>query len=93
MPTQDLGNPPVRDRIVDKNGIPTQNFAKWLSVMTSLFLTADAVVDSTVSVTSANASDLATAITLANELKADLNTLTSDLNGLITKLRDAGVTD
>lgn len=93
MPTQDLGNPPVRDPIVDENGIPTQKFAKWLSVMTSLFLTADAVVNSTVSVTSANASDLATAITLANELKVDVNTLTSDLNGLITKLRDAGVTD
>lgn len=52
---------------------------------------------STVSVDSADASDLATAITLANELKADLNTLITDFNALLAdhnallaKLRAAG---
>lgn len=37
---------------------------------------------SSVSVSSADASDLATAITLANELKADLNQLVTDFNAL-----------
>lgn len=39
-----------------------------------------------VSVTSANATDLATAITLANEIKGDVNTLVTDVNNAITKL-------
>lgn len=40
---------------------------------------------STVSVDAADASDLATVITLANEMKADINTLTTDLNNAINK--------
>lgn len=46
---------------------------------------ADAVA-STVSVDSADASDLATVITLANENKADTNQLVSDLNDAITQV-------
>lgn len=41
---------------------------------------------SSVSVTSADATDLATVITLANELKADVNQLVTDLNAVVTKL-------
>lgn len=44
---------------------------------------ADAMA-STVAVASADASDLATAITLVNELKADLTQLVSDFNDLVT---------
>ena len=39
---------------------------------------------SSVAVSSADASDLATAITLVNELKADLTQLVSDYNALVT---------
>ena len=46
---------------------------------------ADAVA-STVSVDSTDASNLATVITLANELKADVNTLVTDLNAVVTVL-------
>lgn len=60
---------------------------------------ADAVA-STVSVDSTDASDLATAITLANELKADVNTLVTNvnsaitvLNALITKMETARLVD
>jgi hypothetical protein len=52
-------------------------------------LLAAAVTDataSTVSVTSADASDLPTAITLVNEIKGDVNTLVTDLNAVITQL-------
>lgn len=41
---------------------------------------------STVAVASADASDLGTVVTLANELKADLTTLVADLNAAITQL-------
>lgn len=46
---------------------------------------ADAVA-STVSVTSPDATDLPTVITLANETKADVNQLVTDLNNTITQL-------
>ena len=46
---------------------------------------ADAVA-STVSVTSADATDLPTVITLANELKADVNTLVTDVNAIVTQV-------
>ncbi len=45
-------------------------------------------VASTVSVTSADATDLATVITLANELKADVNQLVTDFNNSVTQLND-----
>ena len=48
-------------------------------------------VDSTATVTSADASDLATVITLANEIKGDVNTLVADHNDLKAKLRTAGL--
>ncbi len=55
-------------------------------------------VDSTVSVNSPDATDLATVITLANEMKGDVNTLVGDLNNAISQLnnlmdtlRDSGV--
>ena len=55
-------------------------------------------VDSTVAVTSADATDLATVITLANELKAGVNTLVTDVNlmntqfnDLLARLRTSGV--
>lgn len=57
-------------------------------------------VASTVSVTSADATDLPTVITLANELKADVNTLVTDVNNAITQfnsllanLRSSGTLD
>jgi len=43
-------------------------------------------VASTVSVDSADATDLATVITLANELKADVNQLVTDLNAVVTQI-------
>lgn len=56
-----------------------------------------AATASSVSVDSADATDLASAITLANELKADVNQLVSDnndlktaINNLRTSLRNAG---
>jgi hypothetical protein len=46
---------------------------------------ADAVA-SAVSVTSADATDLPTVITLANELKGDVNTLVTDVNAIVTQV-------
>ena len=46
---------------------------------------ADAVA-STVSVTSPDATDLPTVITLANELKGDVNTLVTDVNAIVTQV-------
>lgn len=43
-------------------------------------------VSSSVSVVSANATDLATVITLANEMKTSINTLVTDLNAVVTQL-------
>ncbi|MEH6451188.1 MAG: hypothetical protein V7765_21160 [Oleispira sp.] len=45
-------------------------------------------VASTVSVTSPDATDLPTALTLANETKADVNQLVADLNDVITQLNE-----
>lgn len=54
MPNPILGNPPIRESIVDENGKPTLGFAKWLSNLSAKFLTADDSVNTTVSVTSAD---------------------------------------
>jgi hypothetical protein len=89
MPIHLLGNPPVREEIVENNK-PSHAFARWLSSVTAKLLQADSSANSTVSVTSADATDLPSAITLANELKADVNTLVTDINDLKTKLRAAG---
>lgn len=80
MPNPILGNPPIRESIVDENGKPTLGFAKWLSNLSAKYLSAD---DST-NTTTADATDLDTAITLVNQLK-------TDVNDLKTKLRAAGV--
>lgn len=92
MPTYPLGNPPIRDSIVDtETGKPVTGFAKWLSTLAAHFVVADNSANSTVTITSATAIDLATVITLANEIKADLNVLITETNDLKTKLRAAGV--
>ncbi len=80
MPTQRLGNPPIREALVEEDGRPTIGFAKWLSNLSAKFVSAD----DSANTTTANATDLATAITLVNQLK-------TDLNDLKTKLRAAGV--
>ena len=81
MPTYPLGNPPIRDSIVDiESGKPVTGFAKWLSTLAANFI----VADNSANTTTANATDLATAITLVNQLKIDVNDLK-------TKLRAAGV--
>lgn len=50
-----------------------------------------AVADSDSMVTSPDASNLATVITLANEMKADVNELTTQFNALLSSLRAANV--
>lgn len=81
MPTYPLGNPPIRDSIVDKDtGKPSTGFSKWLSTLAAYFI----VADDSANTTTANATDLATAITLVNQLK-------TDVNDLKTKLRSAGI--
>lgn len=83
------GPPPIRE-IVIQNDRFKEGFALWLSNLSSLVSRADNSVNSTVSVTSPNATDLASVLVLANELKSDLNQLVTDLNDLKTKLRNAG---
>ncbi len=80
MPSTPLGNAPIRESIVDENGIPRQGFAKWLSNLSARFMSAD----DSANTTTANATDLPTAITLVNQLK-------TDVNDLKTKLRAAGI--
>lgn len=75
-----LGNAPIRESLVDENGIPKHGFAKWLSNLSAKFVSAS---DSP-NTTTADATDLATAITLVNQLK-------TDVNDLKTKLRAAGI--
>ena len=73
-----LGNPPIRDRVVDENGNITTVWEKWASTVSTL------KIEKVTAVASPNATDLATAITLANELKTVVNTL-------ITALQQAGL--
>jgi hypothetical protein len=80
MPIKPLGNPPIRESIVDENGFPKLGFAKWLSNLVFKFTLAN----DSANTTTADATDLATVITLANQLK-------TDLNDLKTKLRAAGI--
>ena len=81
MPSYPLGNPPIREAVVDvETGKPVTGFAKWLSTLAAKFV----VADDSANTTAANATDLATAITLVNQLKVDVNDLK-------TKLRSAGV--
>lgn len=68
-----IGNPPLNDPISTQGRI-SHVWAKWFSNIGRL-KSAEAVAD----VASANATDLASAITLANETKAQLNTLLSNL--------------
>lgn len=86
-----LGNPPIREPIVGESGVPTIGFAKWISNLSAIFKSADDSANTTVTITSADATNLATVITLANEIKSDLNTLITDTNDLKTKLRSAGI--
>ena len=51
----------------------------------------DAVANSNSTVTSADATDLPTVITLANEIKGDVNELTTQFNALLASLRAANV--
>jgi hypothetical protein len=69
------------------NNVGTEDYAS--SLIGGVVLEADNVTDaieSTVSVDSPDATDLATVITLANETKSDLNQLVTDLNNAITQL-------
>ena len=74
--------------IINNNGayVATPYFEDYLY---NISLVANAVtnaVSSTVSVSSPNATDLASVITLSNELKSDLTTLVTDLNNSIAQL-------
>ncbi|MGI9484342.1 MAG: hypothetical protein ACR2RF_00350 [Geminicoccaceae bacterium] len=61
-----------------------QGVAVVNGVSSSVSVAASDATVSTVSVDSANATDLATVITLANEIKADVNTLVTDSNTAAT---------
>lgn len=61
-------------------GLVRQGVAVADAAASSVAVTAADATVSAVSVDSANATDLATVITLANELKGDVNTLVSDVN-------------
>ncbi len=80
----------VNNLIIDGNAL-TKTYDDELNTLTldvdQALASADAVASS-VSVTSANATDLATVITLANELKADVNQLVTDLNAVVTSLNE-----
>ena len=72
---------------VTGNNVGTENYAS--SLIGGVVFEAATVVDavpSTVSITSPDATDLPTVITLANETKADVNQLVTDLNNAITQL-------
>ncbi len=74
---------------VTGNNVGTEDFAQ--TALGGVVFLADLVnnaVASTASVTSADATDLATVITLANELKADVNQLVTDFNNSVTQLND-----
>lgn len=86
-----IGRPPTRESIIDEGNIPSLPLAKWLSSVTQVLRTATTtdyglikVAEDSVNTTTADATDLATAITLVNQLK-------TDVNDLKTKLRAAGV--
>lgn len=82
--------PPIRDVVIHDDRL-VEGFAIWLSNLSALVGRADNSINSTVSVTSPNATDLSSVLVLANELKSDVNQLVTDLNDLKTKLRNAGI--
>lgn len=86
-----IGRPPTADQIVDENRIPTLPLSKWLSTVAQILRSATGTeygliktAANSANTTTANATDLATAITLVNQLKLDVNDLK-------TKLRSAGI--
>lgn len=84
------GPPPIREIVVQQDRF-REGFAIWLSNLASLVARADSSSNSTVSITSPNATDLASVLVLANELKSDVNQLVSDVNDLKNKLRNSGI--
>jgi hypothetical protein len=93
MPTPILGNPPIRDRIVDEDGKPTLGFSKWLSNLTtkigalaSLEPASDSA-NSTVSVTSTDASTVTGTATTGGDgflNAAEMNTAIANINTIKT---------
>lgn len=86
-----IGRPPTREVIIDENRIAALPLSKWLSSVAQLLRTASSdefglmkVAANSANTTTADATDLATAIALVNQLK-------TDVNDLKTKLRAAGV--
>ena len=87
-----VGRPPTRESIIDaENNVPSLGLSKWLSAVAQILRTATNTefglvktsADSS-NTTTADATDLASAITLVNQLK-------TDVNDLKTKLRSAGL--
>lgn len=71
-----------------KNDLATPYFEDYLYGISIVGAAVTDAVDSTVSVDSADATDLASVITLANESKADVNTLVANLNSAITQVNE-----
>jgi len=72
-----------------ENDKATPYFEDFLYEISLVGVAVSDATASTVSVASADATDLASAITLANETKADVNTLVADVNSAITQLNAA----
>ncbi len=66
--------------------MPTKYFESYLYDISLIATAVSDLTASSVSVTSPDATDLATAITLINEVKGDVNTLATDLNATITQI-------
>lgn len=87
-----IGRPPTREPITSEDGnLPSLGLSKWLSTVAQLLRTASSteyglikLAADSANTTTADATNLATAITLVNQLK-------TDVNDLKTKLRAAGI--
>ncbi len=71
---------------ISREGMATEYFEDYLFDISKIATAVTDATASTVSVDSSDASNLATVITLANELKGDVNTLVTDLNNAITQV-------
>ena len=76
----------ISTKLTDGQGLATPYFEDYLYNNTLIGDAVSNAVQSTVSVDSPDATDLASVITLVNEMKADIGTLVTDLNNAVTQM-------
>jgi len=77
------------EKVVLTGGEPTARMQRFLVDVAEKLAVIDNIADET-SITTADATDLTTVITLANDTKATVNSMITKLNTLLADLRTSG---